>query len=86
MDETFTPLFSAIPGGFNSISGPASSPSSRPTRNAVGEKSSAAPSPPQHACVKAATPLVTFRKEGDRVTQIHIECPCGQIVVLDCEY
>ena len=50
------------------------------------EKPAAASPASPHTCVKAATPLVTFKREGDRVTQIHIQCPCGQIVVLDCEY
>ena len=30
-------------------------------------------------------PLVTVRKDGDRVVAIHIQCPCGQVIDLDCE-
>jgi hypothetical protein len=39
-----------------------------------------------HGCSGAVTPIITFRREGERITQIRIECPCGQTVALDCEY
>lgn len=46
---------------------------------------------PASACVHAATesslkPVVTLKKDGDRVTHIHIQCACGQVVELECAY
>lgn len=34
----------------------------------------------------AAAPVVTLRKEGDRVTGIRIQCSCGQVIDLACQY
>jgi hypothetical protein len=31
-------------------------------------------------------PTVTVRKEGDRVAGIRIECSCGQVIELACQY
>ena len=31
-------------------------------------------------------PTVTLKRDGDRVTQIQIRCPCGQLIELDCVY
>jgi hypothetical protein len=31
-------------------------------------------------------PIITLQREGDRVTQIRIECVCGEIILLDCQY
>jgi len=46
---------------------------------------------PAPACAHLATgtasqPVVTLKKDGDRVTQIHIQCACGQVVELECAY
>ena len=39
-----------------------------------------------HAAPSGAGPLVTLQREGDRVTGIRIECPCGQVIELECGY
>jgi hypothetical protein len=39
-----------------------------------------------HAPAAGAQPVVTLEKDGDRVTRIRIECTCGQVIELDCEY
>lgn len=31
-------------------------------------------------------PKITFQKDGDRITQIRVQCPCGQIIELNCVY
>ena len=31
-------------------------------------------------------PVITLQREGDRVTGIDIECACGQIIELACNY
>lgn len=34
----------------------------------------------------ANTPKVTVQKDGDKVTQIRIQCTCGQVIELACQY
>lgn len=44
---------------------------------------------PAHAACGTAVgmpPVVTLRREGDRVTGIHIRCSCGQVIELACQY
>jgi len=31
-------------------------------------------------------PVVTLQREGEKITSVHIECPCGQVIDLLCEY
>ena len=31
-------------------------------------------------------PVVTLRRDGDRVTRIQVRCSCGEVVELDCVY
>ena len=31
-------------------------------------------------------PVLTLRREGEKVTSIHIECACGQVIDLACDY
>jgi hypothetical protein len=31
-------------------------------------------------------PQVTLEREGDRITRIKIQCPCGQVMELNCTY
>jgi hypothetical protein len=33
-----------------------------------------------------AKPSVTLQRDGDRVTQIRIQCVCGHVIELDCLY
>ena len=40
-----------------------------------------------HLSVGAGTkPNVTLQRDGDRVTQIRIQCVCGHVIELDCLY
>ncbi|WP_437227784.1 hypothetical protein SH661x_000552 [Planctomicrobium sp. SH661] len=32
------------------------------------------------------TPIVTLRREGNTIREIQIRCPCGELIVLDCQY
>jgi hypothetical protein len=31
-------------------------------------------------------PKITCQREGDRITQIRIQCACGQVIELACDY
>ena len=48
----------------------------------VGPKPAATPVPQAPTC----EPKVTLQREGERVTAIHIECTCGLIIELACDY
>ena len=40
-----------------------------------------------HAPVQSSTkPIVTLRRDGDRVTHVRVECACGQVIELECAY
>jgi len=42
---------------------------------------------PAGACQdEEAKPLITLHHEGERVTQIRIQCTCGHVIELDCVY
>ncbi len=34
----------------------------------------------------AAESVITFKREGERVTHIQIRCACGELHTLECEY
>lgn len=31
-------------------------------------------------------PLITLKKDGERVVQIRVQCTCGQVIELACDY
>jgi len=41
-------------------------------------------------CAVASTargePQITLEREGERVTRIKVQCPCGNVIELACEY
>lgn len=39
-----------------------------------------------HAGQNHGAPKITFQKDGERITQIRVQCPCGQIIELNCVY
>jgi hypothetical protein len=45
------------------------------------QNSAAVPPSPRHGDVK-----VELKREGDRVSQIRIQCRCGELIELACEY
>ena len=42
--------------------------------------------PGEPAPSPATAPVVTLRREGDRVTGIRVQCACGEVIELDCVY
>jgi hypothetical protein len=38
------------------------------------------------ACAPPGELKVDLKREGDRITQIRIQCRCGELIELDCEY
>jgi len=41
---------------------------------------------PTAACKTLAEPKITLERQGDVITHIRVECGCGQVVELKCEY
>jgi hypothetical protein len=35
---------------------------------------------------RGGKPVVTLERDGERVTGVRIECPCGQVIELACSY
>ena len=48
------------------------------------ETTSATPAPAPH--VQHGPPKVTLEKHGETITHIRIECGCGQVTELKCDY
>ena len=91
MSDTFVPmgpaLLSATDHGFTPLPllpGPFVSGKTAPgTKGQVATTAPAAPPPPAQNC---AAPKVTLQKQGEVVTGIRIQCPCGQVIELRCVY
>jgi hypothetical protein len=41
--------------------------------------------PPGHGTA-GKEPRIVFEREGERVVRIRIECPCGNVIELACDY
>ena len=41
---------------------------------------------PSRSPQNCAAPKVTLQRQGDMVTSIRVECPCGQVIELNCVY
>jgi hypothetical protein len=52
----------------------------------VPKSTTASPGCAHAANAETAQPIVTLKRDGDRVTHIHIQCACGQVVELECAY
>ena len=83
MEGQFVPLFSkgAVLGGSSATSKPGSAGPQTP----AGFRLLNQPNGPG-ASDQAGKPQVTLRREGDRVTQIRVQCACGQVIELECVY
>jgi hypothetical protein len=61
-------------------------PASGNTAHFRNPKADSVPSPAPPAHVQHGPPKVTLEKQGDTITHIRIECGCGQVTELKCEY
>jgi len=82
MDNAFIPLFPAA--------GPGTSSAELKLRPAGEASAGFQPVKPAGAAAPAGhppeKPVITFERNGDRITQIKIQCSCGQIIELACDY
>ena len=84
MPETFTPL--TIPGFRQAGQEAARFKTLTPTTSPGSSASGGVPLSParMHAC--ATTPAIHLERDGDKITHIRLECPCGQVFELECTY
>lgn len=98
MASDFVPFLSAIRGktghGSSNVVSGAAGASTTPFAPMTSASVSAAapaslstghPAPHSHTHSGGGT-LVELKRTGDKVTQIRIQCRCGEIIDLDCEY
>lgn len=81
MSKAFVPLTLGLPApaaaaGFQPWCGTNHAP---PAPTATATQAPETPRPP-------TPPKVTFQRDGDRITGIRIECGCGEVIELACEY
>jgi hypothetical protein len=91
MPETFTPLSPAMFSRDGSLSLPSAPASSSPRLSALSSASAPAeisaasvPAPSPANC--SGKPVVTLQRNGDVVTAIKVQCTCGQVIELNCQY
>jgi hypothetical protein len=57
-----------------------------PVRPEPTNRETVAESAPVRTGTPPHSPTVTLQREGDRVTRIQVQCACGEVIELDCEY
>jgi hypothetical protein len=85
-DAGFTPLFNSPPGGTSPdslkiVPGGSANQSFQPLTPHTSGAPTAGAKP---AC--GPQPIITVKKDKDRVTRISIKCGCGQVIELECQY
>lgn len=87
MPETFTPLTPALlarKGGLGTPAAQAPAPeSARFEPLALPANSPAGPTASGSCTPK---PIVTLQRAGNVVTSIRVECTCGQVIELNCQF
>lgn len=79
----FVPLTAGLGKGGAPAGMKAHASSGQPNAFRPLETSAAAAPRPFHA---SCEPRVSIQRDGDRVTSIHIQCGCGQVIDLACVY
>jgi hypothetical protein len=53
---------------------------------ALAPAAASAPLAASAAVSHSDQPAITLQRDGERITAIQIQCACGQLIHLDCEY
>lgn len=92
--DTFVP-FNPLPASGAQSGASATKPAAHsnlkvvPAPDAVPAFTPLQPASPAHAHAatnSAGQPVVTLQRDGERITGIRVECPCGQVIELACSY
>jgi hypothetical protein len=83
MPDVFTPLTPAslAPGGAASLAG-----GFKPLPSPAVASATAAVSTSAAVGNCAAKPAVTLQRKGNVVTSIRVQCACGQVLDINCQY
>jgi hypothetical protein len=86
--ELFVPLVSAAPNASSDRANFQATIVSQPgqAQKFQAAESSHSASPAPAARNSQCEPRVNIQRDGDRVTGIHIQCSCGQVIDLACVY
>jgi hypothetical protein len=58
---------------------------SKATEATSGPHANSNPGTPEGKAKKCA-PIVDVEREGERITRIRVQCSCGEVIELDCQY
>lgn len=91
MPETFTPLSTAMFSRNGSLSLPSAPATGSAAASAIASASAPAEISAASASITAPAncsgkPVVTLQRNGDVVTAIKVQCTCGQVIELNCQY
>ena len=88
MPDVFTPLTPAslAPGGAPAAVSSAGSfkPLASPAGAAAAAAAATSANPATGNC--AAKPTITLQRKGNVVTSIRVQCSCGQVLDINCQY
>jgi len=86
MASNFIPLQSVTPASQKRPAPPVPSTPASATKDHAGAPGFTALCATGPALADTGQPVITLKKEGDRVVQIRVQCVCGQIIDLACDY
>jgi hypothetical protein len=82
MAAEFTPLIASLK---TSLAGTAAGPKPAaifaPITTSTDASKVASAAPHAHSSVR-----IEVKKEGERISQIRVQCRCGEVIEIDCEY
>ncbi len=85
MSADFVPFLQSIKSRVASAPGQNAAFSPLPQGDAASLSPTVPPALP-HTHVPDDQVKVELKREGDRITQIRIQCRCGELIELDCDY
>ena len=86
--DRFRPLASKLnPAGEDDVFGLTILPKAKAEEKFSAVRPQSAPVPTaNHTHTETVEPVITLKREGDRVTVIEVQCSCGQVIELKCDY
>ena len=91
MPADFTPFFASVQSRLGAANRPTSGGTTPPFAPVHSSDSAAVP-----GAAKSALPLagvsshrpvtIETKRDGDRISQIRVQCRCGEVIEIDCEY
>ena len=83
MPDVFTPLTPAALTAGGAPSAISSAGAFKPLPSPAGAVAAATSAAPGNC---AAKPVITLQRKGNVVTSIRVQCSCGQVLDINCQY